>query len=482
MTISTLPPDPRRRDFLAAGGETVFPVTFPWYDNLDLIVFRTRAAAVSILVLGTDYTLAGVGQQAGGTLTLAAAALAGDRIAIVSAMPAGRTTALVDGGPLRARSRNDEDNRLWIAIQQILEAEVRALRLPPSEPPGDVELPGRAARTDSLFAFDATGNPIVLPIATLIGMVVSAGGGVGGGILSLDGYVLLGTEDNDAFLIEQSLLDALIDYVGTVGGFLPLTGGTLTGNLVLPGNAAAALQAVPKQQLDAAIATRLPLTGGTLTGALVLAADAVDPLGAVTLQQLEAATDNAVDASGRLLTIRTFLASGTWTPTPGCARALLIARGAGGGGGSGTDTGAGGLGGEGEWAQRWLTSGIPTSATVTVGAGGAGGTSGGSGGTGGTTSVVAGADTLLSAGGGSGGGGSGGAGAGGTGGTGATRRRRGARGEAPGSGLTGSTGSPGAAADANSGAGGGGGGSIGAGSTSGGTGGTGWVEIWEFAA
>ena len=44
----------------------------------------------------------------------------------------------------------------------------------------------------------------------------------------------------------------LLDPTGGTGPFLPLVGGTITGPLVLPGNATAPLQAMPLQQLDTA--------------------------------------------------------------------------------------------------------------------------------------------------------------------------------------------------------------------------------------
>ena len=61
----------------------------------------------------------------------------------------------------------------------------------------------------------------------------------------------------------MSNLDARITSVtSTANGAVAKSGGTMTGALILPGNATAALQAVPKQQLDAALAT----IGGILVG------------------------------------------------------------------------------------------------------------------------------------------------------------------------------------------------------------------------
>ena len=52
-------------------------------------------------------------------------------------------------------------------------------------------------------------------------------------------------------------------HVGGVG-FLPTTGGTMTGAIVLPGDPSTSLQAAPKQYAD----TKLPLAGATMTGSI----------------------------------------------------------------------------------------------------------------------------------------------------------------------------------------------------------------------
>lgn len=80
--------------------------------------------------------------------------------------------------------------------------------------------------------------------------------------------------------------------------------------------------------------------------------------------------------SGRLLNTQTFLASGTYTPTPGTTRIIVKGQGAGGAGGGAQATGgaqvsAGAGGGAGGLGETLLTTGF-AGTTVTIGAGGTG--------------------------------------------------------------------------------------------------------------
>jgi hypothetical protein len=73
-----------------------------------------------------------------------------------------------------------------------------------------------------------------------------------------------------------------VQITGTVGNFLPIAGGTMTGPITLAGNAAAPLQAMPLQQMTTTLLGYLPLTAGApapLTGQLHL------PIAAPTLDQ-----------------------------------------------------------------------------------------------------------------------------------------------------------------------------------------------------
>ena len=88
-----------------------------------------------------------------------------------------------------------------------------------------------------------------------------------------------------------------------------ISGSTMTGLLVLSGNATAALGAVPKQQLDAvntaltsSISGKLSLTGGTMTGMLTLDGPPTVALHAATKAYVDAVNANNVTISGDTMT------------------------------------------------------------------------------------------------------------------------------------------------------------------------------------
>lgn len=172
MPIESIPPNDRTERFVASAGQTVFPFDFPIYAAGDIEVRRLRAGAESVLVLGTHYAVAGAGEQAGGTVTLTAGALAGDVIALRSAQAVARTTKLTDGGDLPAAALNAEFNRLVIAIQQATRTLGAALRAAETDTL-PAALPPQAERAGKFLGFDAQGNPLAA-VLTLGGGTVSA--------------------------------------------------------------------------------------------------------------------------------------------------------------------------------------------------------------------------------------------------------------------------------------------------------------------
>lgn len=81
--------------------------------------------------------------------------------------------------------------------------------------------------------------------------------------------------------------DGTLKAQTTIDSALQTSGGTMTGDLTLKGDPTTALQAAPKQYVDATFNNALPKAGGTMTGALTLAGDPSTNLQAATKQYVD---------------------------------------------------------------------------------------------------------------------------------------------------------------------------------------------------
>jgi hypothetical protein len=352
MTLSLIPDDDRFRRYVCTGGETDFPVTFPFFAATDLVVARTRGGVETVLNLGVDYTVTGAGNPAGGTVTLTAAAQAGDIVVVLGEQPVARTSEWTDGQALTARALNAEMARQFILHQQVRREITRSLRLSVTEPATELRLPPLSARANRLLGFDAagapvpavpnTGNLVVTPFAqTLLddadaaaaratlgteaagdaryGRLAAANvwaepqwvaqglrvtrintGSEGGRLISCraldnaDGYSwqTFGPDSTPIFrLIKEFGTPQTIMTISHAGAV------TLSGPLSLPGPPTAALHAATKGYVDG-------LVGG---------------------------------AGRKLIAIKVFTSSGTWTAESGTTAILVQCVGGGGGGGKGQD-------------------------------------------------------------------------------------------------------------------------------------------------
>lgn len=186
MPIATIAENDRKERFIATAGQTVFPYDFPIYAATDLQVRRERAGVITLLTLGTDYSVTGVLNQTGGNVVLTTGANAGDIIVILSAMSTARATQFVNGGDLAAAALEAELNRIRILFQQNNRDGRNALLFPPTDPAMQ-DLPPLAQRANRFLAFDANGQPIAAnPIA---GTVLDAVSRLGDNMIGFLGFL-----------------------------------------------------------------------------------------------------------------------------------------------------------------------------------------------------------------------------------------------------------------------------------------------------
>lgn len=120
--------------YTATAGQTEFTVSFPFFTDGSLQVFKTAAGATpndvtDLLTLTTDYTVTGAGNVEGATkkITLTTGAAINDVIKIRRNEPAARTADLQEQGDFLAETFNDEQDLVIMLIQQIEEQVGRSI-------------------------------------------------------------------------------------------------------------------------------------------------------------------------------------------------------------------------------------------------------------------------------------------------------------------------------------------------------------------
>ena len=161
MTDISIADNDRFIQYLSAGSETAFDYDFPIFASTDLVVMLTTAAGViSTLSEGTDYTVTGVGVEAGGTVVPVVTPTSGDLWTIYGDTAEKRTTDFTTAGDFLAATLNKELDLIVQMLQQNERNITRSLRMTITDT-GDIagmELPEKADRAGKYIAFDASGN------------------------------------------------------------------------------------------------------------------------------------------------------------------------------------------------------------------------------------------------------------------------------------------------------------------------------------
>lgn len=159
-------------------------------------------------VVTTGFSIAGVGDRDGGSVTFTDAPASLTPIILYREVTLDRTTDYQENGDLLAIVLDDDLDRIWMALQDQLLLSDRALRSPIGETLQ--QLPPASERALMALAFDAAGNPIVV-----------RGTNDGGAALALDlmdtapgkGAALVGFQQSGAGALDRTVTSKLQEFL-----------------------------------------------------------------------------------------------------------------------------------------------------------------------------------------------------------------------------------------------------------------------------
>lgn len=144
------------------GSTTEFPVTFPFLENDDLVVYLIDSNGDSTtLTIDTHYTVTGAGGSSG-TVTTVATYASGNTILIDRVVDLLQETDLENQATYYPEVLEDALDKLTMIAQQLYSGVSRSIKFPTSDLPiTDPVLPSRDDRLGKFLQFDAiTGQPI----------------------------------------------------------------------------------------------------------------------------------------------------------------------------------------------------------------------------------------------------------------------------------------------------------------------------------
>jgi hypothetical protein len=173
MPTAPIPAASPVAQFVADGVASRFAFTFPIYAPSDLSLHLDAAPWTS------GYMLEGLGDPAGGAVQLDSPPPAGTVVTIERRVALDRQADFLESGPLAAKSLNEQLNRLTSMVQQLAADQARMLRASPTDLPSSSLLPDRSVRAGAALGFDASGNPMALPLDSLpaAGTIAAHGAG-----------------------------------------------------------------------------------------------------------------------------------------------------------------------------------------------------------------------------------------------------------------------------------------------------------------
>jgi hypothetical protein len=146
------------------GSGTTGPFTTPYFlANADLRVVKTLIAdgTETVLVLTTDYTLTGAGDEDGGALTLVSSLSSSYRLTIINDPVDSQETDYPRTDPFPAASHELALDRRTMVSLRSRDLIDRSLRQPDGDSAAIAELPPKVTRASKYLSFDSNGDPTV---------------------------------------------------------------------------------------------------------------------------------------------------------------------------------------------------------------------------------------------------------------------------------------------------------------------------------
>ena len=154
MTVSSTT---SRDEYNGNAATLIFAYTFRILDEDHIAVYVDDV----LQTITTHYTVSGVGDSGGGSITFLAAPASGTgNVVFIRNVPVTQETDYVENDPFPAESHEEALDKLTMIAQQLDDLLLTSLRVPLTEgDPG--ELPAAASRASKYLAFDTGGIPVM---------------------------------------------------------------------------------------------------------------------------------------------------------------------------------------------------------------------------------------------------------------------------------------------------------------------------------
>lgn len=216
MSFNTLT---RRNAYAGDGVTKVFPYSFKIFNQSYLRVVRCSSLGIeTILTLGTDYTVSGVGLNAGGSITLTTALGLLEVLVILGAQPLSQDMSIRNQDAYYSATIEDGADQTRMIDQQLAERIDRTLHVSPTTQGFQTRLrPLSTADKLKILRINATGTGFeVIDVSSAIG----DGGGFSGKLKAPTDGVYGGASGNPANVAVGDLYEDAFDKLATLFGKL----------------------------------------------------------------------------------------------------------------------------------------------------------------------------------------------------------------------------------------------------------------------